>query len=363
MTSADLNRIAEKALRLLASWKLPPDPETFEVAYAHVSGCNPALTGSIRLLLRTKGGISLSDITSLKARYFRQRERGRSVLEAGEKLSDEVDEIASLIEVSVGRRLELQGRLKQTKARLGLPLNRTVLREIVNTVLTTAQEFGRENLYLGATLRQSCDDISRLHEQLTVIQTETLTDAVTGLANRQGLNRFLQKLLTQSRGTGESLSLLMADIDHFSAFNKSHGQLTGDHVLKLVASKLRRNVKDSDLVARYGSDMFAVVLGRVDLPKACAVAERLRQAVAANHVERRSTKEQLGHATISVGVAMARPDQSARALIVTAQTYLQQAKRTGRNRVFSELDCCERPETVPENSIQALQPTRRVATA
>lgn len=362
MSRTDLNRVAEKALRLLALWNLPPDPETFEIAYSHVSGKNPALTGSIRLLLKTKGRISLQDIASLKARYFRERDKGREVLEFGEKLSDEVDEVASLIESSLGRRLELQGRLKQTKARLGLALTRASLLEIVDTVLTTAQEFGQENLYLEATLKQSCDDINRVHKHLIAIQTDTLTDPVTRLANRRGLNQLLKKRLTQSRETGESLSLLMADIDHLSAFNKAHGRLTGDHVLKLVASKLRMNVKESDLVARYGDDMFALVLSQVDLLKASAIAERLRRAVAANYVERRSTKEQLGHATISVGVATARPGQSERALIVTAQTCLQQAKRAGGNCVFSELGS-SRPGEVAPASTQTIQLTRRKARA
>jgi len=363
MRNTDLNRVAEKALRLLASWNLPPDPETFEVAYAHASGKNPALTGSIRLLLKNKARLSLQDIASLKARYFRERERGREVLEFGEKLSDEVDEVSSLIELSVGRRLELQGRLKQTKAQLGLALTRTSLLEIVDKVLATAQEFGQENLYLGATLKQSCDDINRLHKDLAALQTETLTDPVTQLANRRGLTQFLNKRLTQFRETGEAFSLLMADIDHLSAFNKSHGQLMGDHVLRLVASKLQKSVKESDLVARYGGDMFAVVLGHVDLPKASVIAERLRRAVAANYVERRSTKEQLGRATISVGVAMPRPGQSERALIVTAQTCLQQAKTAGGNCVYSELDSSHCTELSPASTIQAKQPTRRITMA
>jgi diguanylate cyclase len=363
MRNTDLNRVAEKALRLLASWNLPPDPETFEVAYTHASGKNPALTGSIRLLLKRKARISPQDIASLKARYFRERERGREVLEFGEKLSDEVDEVASLIELSVGRRLELQGRLKQTKAQLGLALTRTSLLEIVNKVLATAQEFGQENLYLGATLKQSCDDINRLHKHLTALQAETLTDPVTQLANRRGLNQFLKKRLAQSRETGESLSLLMAGIDHLSVFNKTHGQLMGDHVLRLVASKLKKSVKESDLVARYGGDMFAVVLGQVDLPKASAIGERLRRAVAANYVERRSTKERLGYATISVGVATARPGQSERALIVTAQTCLQQAKMAGGNCVFSELDSPQRAEGAPVGTIQTIESTRRMAVA
>jgi diguanylate cyclase len=361
--SGDSNDVAEKALKLLASWKLAPDPATYEVAYAHVAGTNPALTGSIRQLLRTKGAISLQDIARLRSRHFRDRGRGEAVLEIGEKLSDEVDEVESLIEVSVARRHELQGRLKQTKAQLGLSLNHVSLREIVNAVLTTAREFGRENFYLGATLKQSCDDISQLQERLALIREETLRDPLTGLANRRHLNQYLKRSLYRMREISKPLSLLLADVDHFKNFNESFGHLTGDHVLKLIGSTLQRNIKESDLVARYGGGAFAVVLGQVDLAKAVSVAERLRQAVAANPVERRSTGERLGHATISIGVAMARTGESDQALIEAAEACLYQAKKVGRNCVFSELDIDVLGGIAQASSDQAGHATRKLAKA
>ena len=360
MYTADSNRIAERALHLLATWKLTPDPATYEVAYAHAAGVNPALTGSIRRLLRSKSAISPQDIARLRSRHFRDRGRGEAVLEIGEKLSDEIDEVDSLIQISLERRFELRGRLKQTRAQLGLPLNRMSLREIVLAVLTTAREFGRENYYLGATLNQSREDISQLQERLTLVREEALTDPLTSLANRRHLNQYLKRSLNRMREVGKPLSLLLADIDHFKSFNDSFGHLTGDHVLKLIGSALQQNVKETDLVARFGGGTFAVVLGQVDLAKAVSVAERLRRVVAANQVERRSTKERLGHATISVGVAMARPEHTDRALIETAYSFLCRAKKAGRNCVCSELDI-DRPDEIAEaSSGHAGRPTMKL---
>jgi diguanylate cyclase len=361
MRNADSKGIAEKALKLLASWQLAPDPATFEIAYTYVAGTNPALTGSIRLLLKTKQAISLQDVARLRSRYFPDTGRGETVLGIAEKLSDEGDEVASLIEVSVARRLELQGRLNQAKAQLGLPLNRVLLREIVDAVMTTSREFGRENYYLGATLNQSYGDISQLQERLTLIREETLRDPLTGLANRRHFNQHLNRLLDRLRENGKAFALLLADIDHFKNFNDSYGHLTGDHILKLIASTLQQNVKESDLVARYGGGVFAVVLAQVDLTKAISVAERLRRAVAANHVERRSTGERLGHATISVGLAMARSDECDQVLIEAASNCLYEAKKAGRNRVFSESDVHVLDEIAQPGSGQGNQQIRRLS--
>jgi diguanylate cyclase len=130
----------------------------------------------------------------------------------------------------------------------------------------------------------------------------------------------------------------MVDIDHFKNFNDSFGHLTGDQVLRLVALAVKNNVKGQDTAARYGGEEFAVVLPNTVLRSATTVADHVRRAVMTKQLMKRSTHEQLGRITVSIGVASLRNGETAQSLIGRADACLYAAKRSGRNRVISEAD-------------------------
>jgi diguanylate cyclase len=139
---------------------------------------------------------------------------------------------------------------------------------------------------------------------------------------------------------------MLTDIDHFKAFNDNFGHLTGDQVLRLVAMAVKHNVKGKDTAARYGGEEFAVVLPNTALRAAVTVAEHIRRAVMAKELMKRSTGEQLGGITISIGVAALRKGDSGQSLIERADICLYAAKRHGRNRVMCEAD----PEVTAEST-------------
>jgi diguanylate cyclase len=134
------------------------------------------------------------------------------------------------------------------------------------------------------------------------------------------------------------LTLLITDIDHFKRFNDSYGHLTGDQVLRLVALSVKQNVKGADLAARFGGEEFAVILPNTPMRSALTVAEHIRRAVMSKELVKRSTGENLGRVTISIGVASYRPGDTYASLIDRADTCLYAAKRGGRNKVVCETD-------------------------
>jgi diguanylate cyclase len=148
----------------------------------------------------------------------------------------------------------------------------------------------------------------------------------------------LDKAIADAAEKIEPLSLLLTDIDHFKAFNDSFGHLTGDQVLRLVAMSVKHNVKGKDTAARYGGEEFAVVLPNTNLRSVTTVADHIRRVVMAKELMKRSTGEQLGRVTISIGVATLRKDDTAQSLIERADACLYAAKRNGRNRVMCETD-------------------------
>ena len=130
----------------------------------------------------------------------------------------------------------------------------------------------------------------------------------------------------------------MIDIDHFKSFNDTFGHTTGDQVLRLVAMSLKQGIKGQDLAARYGGEEFAIVLPNTALKHGIAVADRIRRAVMAKELKKRSTGEIIGRVTISIGVASLLPGDINETLIERADNCLYAAKRGGRNCVVGMVD-------------------------
>ena len=215
-------------------------------------------------------------------------------------------------------------------------------------MLKSTREMRETNKALENRLVLSKSEISNLQHSLEAIRAESLTDPLTGLGNRKYFDRSFEMAVRAALASGEPLSLLMFDIDHFKSFNDSYGHLTGDQVLRLVAMSLKQTIKGQDITARYGGEEFAVVLPATALRQALTVADHIRRAVMAKELKKKSTGEILGRVTISVGVAMLKPDDDTNSLIERADACLYVAKRNGRNRVICEVD----PEYAAETQSQ-----------
>ncbi len=171
---------------------------------------------------------------------------------------------------------------------------------------------------------------ARLFEQTERLAT---TDGLTGLLNHRTFQGRLDEHLAQAQRYGKRLSLILCDIDHFKAVNDTYGHPVGDVVLKGVARTLAREARATDLVARYGGEEFAVVMPETDAAGALAIAERIRERVAALSFD---TGQGPLAVTLSLGVATF-PDDGAKkaALVERADACLYEAKRGGRNRSVS----------------------------
>lgn len=163
--------------------------------------------------------------------------------------------------------------------------------------------------------------------------TQSITDGLTGLANkRHGLVR-LEEALYLARRHGVPVSLMMVDVDYFKKVNDVHGHLAGDAVLKGVAARLRADSRIGDIVARYGGEEFMVILPHTPAAALEDLAERMRQAVQAQPVALPDGVTSIT-VTASVGAAQCEADTDTPAsLIARADEALYAAKRAGRNRV------------------------------
>ena len=169
------------------------------------------------------------------------------------------------------------------------------------------------------------------------------TDPLTGLSNRRVLDTRLDEEWRRARRSGQPLSVLFIDIDHFKQFNDAYGHASGDEALIAVAESISAAVRRwVDVVARYGGEEFAVILPETPAEGALTVAEMIRRKVQEQDVLHRDG--QAISVTVSVGCATCVPAAGANALdlLAAADRQLYAAKAAGRNRVSSALPA-ERP--------------------
>jgi diguanylate cyclase (GGDEF)-like protein len=154
-------------------------------------------------------------------------------------------------------------------------------------------------------------------------------DYLTQLLNRAGIMEVLEQELSRSRRTGETFSIILADIDHFKQINDSFGHLTGDDVLFEVASRIKSCMRSYDSVGRYGGEEFLLVVPGCNQSGAMLVGEKIRQAICENPVRLAHIDKTI---TISLGVCSRSDEIAADVLLMQADSALYCAKKAGRNR-------------------------------
>lgn len=167
--------------------------------------------------------------------------------------------------------------------------------------------------------------------QLEAVRAEACTDMLTGLANRRALVDAVERAVSRRAHLGEPATLLFIDIDHFKPVNDTYGHSVGDEVLQRIAQDLRDRLRRGDLLARYGGEEFVALLPNTAVAPGARIAEALRKRIASLDVT-----ELIGvlPIRISIGVsALAGRNDSADAVLQSADAAMYEAKRRGRDQV------------------------------
>ena len=192
-----------------------------------------------------------------------------------------------------------------------------------STFLTTRVQSTREHL------RRQKAELAQALEQIRQLATH---DDLTGLLNRRAMLDRMQLEQHRSLRSGSPLLIAQLDIDHFKAVNDTHGHAAGDLVLQSFADTVRRNVRDTDVLARWGGEEFVLLLCDTPAADAVALMERLRQAVQAMQVPVAQGGQPIT-VTVSIGLARHTPADPLAGTLERADQALYAAKAGGRNRV------------------------------
>lgn len=335
---------SHQALKLMADLGIPPCPENYSVWFRYASGRLPALNKEIDSRIENNQPVDLDTTASLQQRYFAEDKLADVTLNTGSKINTEVDQILKIIEETVGNSTALGTTVREASEGLTNHSTPTDVRKAVEAIVTASRKMEERSTELEEHLQATKKELNELQQNLEKAHTEARTDGLTGVNNRKAFDEALKRELAAAEESGQPLCLAIGDIDHFKKFNDTFGHRTGDQVLRLVASCLKSGTMAGHFVARYGGEEFAVIMPATEIASAEAVANKVRETVQARELVKRSTGESLGRVTMSMGVAVLQPGETGASLIERADSCLYEAKRSGRNRVVTELHASEVPQ-------------------
>jgi diguanylate cyclase len=268
---------AEVALGQIRSLRQTAVPRNYEIWYVYATGYNPPLNKIINETLARNGKLTEADLEQIYETYLSHIKTTDRIDKVGARVIGEIDEVMTLLTDALGMSSSYDASLNGASERLTAAKSREQVKAIVETLVKSTREMRETNKALEDRLTLSKNEISNLQQSLEAIRAESLTDPLTGLGNRKYFDRMIDMAVQTALASGEPLSLLMFDIDHFKSFNDSYGHLTGDQVLRLVGMSLKQTIKGQDITARYGGEEFAVVLPNTALRQALTVADHIRR--------------------------------------------------------------------------------------
>lgn len=335
--SSPSHDLADRVVAAMRQHGSPCYPRSFEVWYAHLSGEMPSVSMAMEAVIAgSDGTVGAADIDNIYERFIGTDRLARQAERTSLQVLGEIDGLMDLVDKALGSSKLYHGRLTAMSEEVPPSNDRQKLREWVEALVLSTREEVTRKAQLEIQLKNSSREIRNLREALEATRAEALTDPLTGLANRRHFEDMLQKSIDEATLRREPFALVMADIDFFKKFNDSHGHLTGDQVLRLVARTMRDKFKDKAVITRFGGEEFAIILPDADLIAGKFGAETVRQALLTRELVKRSTNENLGRITISLGVAVYHRGDTAGSLVDRADQALIQAKRDGRNRTVTE---------------------------
>jgi len=186
---------------------------------------------------------------------------------------------------------------------------------------------------LSSRLHDMKNEAFLLQEKMQEQRELAMKDPLTGVNNRLAFDEHIAREFSRWKRYGDPLSLCVLDIDYFKKINDNFGHLAGDKALKAMAGRLVKNVREVDIVSRYGGEEFVVIMPKTPAEPAYGVAEKLRNVIATAGFHYR---QQPVHITVSCGVATFRADDDPHSVFKRADDALYGAKKAGRNRTHTE---------------------------
>jgi diguanylate cyclase len=283
----------------------------------------------VRRLFRRKGDLRQAG-KKIKATVLRSNPREEQVKASSQALRNMLLSLAVVIQrtdQAASTSNQTLGDVRKSIGRMDLPSD---LAEVHSLLMKEIDRMISSNTALKQELASSQDILAAQRRQIEELRTAVRLDGLTQLANRAYFDEKLLEMVKLRRRHNDVFSLLLVDVDNFKEINDRFGHQAGDRIIKGVAFNLRAALRDTDTVARFGGDEFAILLHRCDGKSAMDVARKLCRA----QQESRFVLDGVNvNVTLSIGVAEAGDKDTAESILKRADQALYRVKSEGRNGV------------------------------
>ena len=331
--------IGERSMARMESLDIAPYPDNYEIWYAFHAGIDAELSRKLTDLLENIESFDSAAFQTIKKSYL------------GEDASKLLMSTSDSVEATIAGALNSISAASNNAKDYGVKLegfsggiegaDSEQLKALVAKALLDTKDVMAKNAELEEALQEAGQRIENLRDSLDDARRASETDGLTGLPNRRAFDIGLDAEIERAREEDTSLSLLVADVDHFKRFNDTYGHRVGDEVLKLVGRIMKSMLKGRDTPARYGGEEFCVILPTTDVKGAFTVAEMLRKAIAAKALRSARTGQSFGQVTMSIGASQLHESDTAATMLDRADAALYTAKHAGRNKTCTELDLAD----------------------
>jgi diguanylate cyclase len=325
------SKLHQKAIVVLGSQQLPLTPVNYAVLYAHVSLRQPELTQAFKSQLNTGKPIDNPFLRGLFDTYLVNQQRFQE--EMIQPFDGMIDNMLLQIDSQVKSEQAMVATLSSMGNRLTTMNNQLEVQEVVADLggITSKAKQGHQDLF--EELSHAHEKINQLKARLKESEKEAITDPLTGLLNRRGMQQKLELI-----DSPEKTACIIIDIDHFKSINDTFGHLVGDKIIKRVTGEIKQHIRGRDLAIRWGGEEFAILLIDTPVEGAKRVAETLRKKIDSLKLIIKANNIRLPPISISLGIASFDSQLEWEHLFKRADDALYAAKQGGRNqtRVFSE---------------------------
>jgi diguanylate cyclase len=329
----DAYRVARKAMDAMVQHKVWPTPDNYEVWVRWAGSPKSALAQEIDKLVAARQPFTDGVCEDLARRYLTKGDMTGALRDAGDQLSRELETVTRAIQAAHLTNEAYGVTLADAGAELqnGAPAQ---LQKLVAGLTDATRKAEHQSRMLQKQLNESTSEVSKLRDNLAEVRRDAATDGLTGLNNRKAFDAQLDQAIALHAKSTRPVSLAVIDIDHFKRFNDTWGHQTGDQVLRYVGSVLSRICQEPPrFAARYGGEEFAMIFPGESAAQVQAQLQDMLAEISSRVLRRRSTNEELGSITVSIGLAELRPRETAHDLVGRADAALYASKRSGRNRL------------------------------
>jgi len=324
--------LAARALAEMRRCKVWPTPLNFELWTEVLAEPAGALATAVQRLINAGEPITEAKSEELARIYLPHRISSEDLRTASDKLVRQIEATGRAL-ADAQREHAHYGRALAGATEVFETAEPQILASLIKTLTEATRLVQTQNSALEQRLNESTSQVQRLQENLETVRRDSMTDTLTNLANRKAWDEGIEKAVAQAARRHDVLSVAILDIDHFKRFNDTWGHHTGDQVIRYVASVIARLGKGPGLAARYGGEEYAIALPGETAESAVSLLDAMRLEIGSRCLKRRSTNEELGAVTVSIGVAQYHWGESAASLVERADFALYASKRGGRNLV------------------------------